>query len=221
MKSEKIVFLIVAVVFLAATLGFALAKDSTVGATLFVVELLIVLAFFLFRHGNLGVFRIEALSAKAEFIRATASEAETLLSDIREVRDRVLVLDKEVAKTAELAAPPTLALDHIEARDDDKGLSIVIRLKRSKPQPMGPIVVAVAIPDDSPAKIISFKPSKCVGAFIGGEDDNHKNNPKISVFQFHPLAGVVPLALDLTLSGPTQLRIEANHGFQAVNIEVA
>jgi hypothetical protein len=220
MKTEKTIFVAIAVGFLAVTLGLSFAKDSKLFGVLFFVELLVAIAFYLLRYGGLVEFRIEALSAKAEFIREKASEAESLVNEIQQVRDKILRIDAQLAETMKLAEPPALFYSDHTVEKVDNGLLARVKLGRSKDVPMAPILVRIVIPDESPATILSFRPSQSVGMFVGGEDQSLKDHLKIRRFQFQPLGGVVPLLLDITVSASTQLRLEANHGFEPVNLQI-
>lgn len=219
MRYEKAIFLLVAIALLAVTLTFAIATDSAVIGTLFIASMLILLGYYLLRFGNLGVFRIEALSAKAEFIQQKASEAESLVTDIESVRDRVVELEQEVAKARELAAPPTLGFDGATITKDGDGFIVQVRVKRSKEEPIGQIVFGAFTAEGSPAKVTKFRAAKCVGVNVVS-NVKWDNIPEAKGIAISPMNPTAPLAFDVSVSGPTDLHFQGNHGFKSVIIRV-
>ena len=113
-KSEKFLFLIVALGLLGLTLFFTYQTNSGLFGTIFCVVLLMAAAFYLFQFGSLSEFTLEALSAKASFIRRKAREAEQdadLIKSLKEqsekatteFRDDLKDLDKRVKEATETA----------------------------------------------------------------------------------------------------------------------
>lgn len=65
------------------TLFISYQKDTTLAGVMFIATLLIGSAFYLFQFGSLSEFTLEALSAKASFIRQKAGEVERDFEQIK------------------------------------------------------------------------------------------------------------------------------------------
>jgi len=83
---EKAIFLIIALAVLGVEITLIYNKPSIVLGAIFFVSLVGFVAFYLFQYGGLQIFSVEALSAKAKFIKEKAQEAKEDSEAIKELK---------------------------------------------------------------------------------------------------------------------------------------
>lgn len=127
--------------------------------------------------GGFGIVNydiLEVLRAPGGFEIKTArreirKEKNAAISEIRQEVSRLqdsmtlLIQDandtrKELEKTIEIAAPPTLSFFSKEITKTDEGYDVILKFKPSKNQHLGKIRFSARIVEDSSAKIINFWP---------------------------------------------------------------
>lgn len=178
--SEQGIFLIFAIVLLGILLWMTYTSKQAKFATMFVISIFTLLAFYLFQFGSLGSFSLKALSAEAKFIKERKVEVqrdakeisgiklhiEQLLADsqtsqkeIEKTKNRIIMLEEELAKTAAMAKPPTLSLSNSQITRTKSGYNANLQFVPSKNQPLGSILFIAAVIDNSEAQISDFWPS--------------------------------------------------------------
>ncbi len=80
---EKTIFLIGFAILLGVALFMAYYTNSILAGSIFFVIVVVGAAFYLFQFGSLSEFKLEALSAKASFVRQKVGEVEKDAEQIR------------------------------------------------------------------------------------------------------------------------------------------
>ena len=189
---HEIIFLIFTVLISGTLILMSFKSNGYRLPTMFVVALLCLSAFYLFQFGPLGSFSLKALSAEARFVRekkqevaqdaeivdAMKKQIEQLLSDSRKSQDKIettkneiVFLQSELAKTTQLAMPPTLDLTNKTTNNiSNGGFKVTLQFTPSNNVPLGIIVFEVTIIDDGDVRILNLWPSIEGGPFSTGPD---------------------------------------------------
>ena len=208
---------------------------------MFCTALLSLLAFYLFQYGNLGSFRLKALSAEANFIRQTKQEVqqdasevssmklklEGLLAaseashkEIEEAKVRILTLEKGLAETSRLAGPPVLTLARSTFTTIDAGYLAELRFMPSKNEPLGIVVFVVSVIDQSESRIIDFWPSTKAGGFSSGDDSKRIAEDGRQARLAYALLSPGGPIVDLKVSSNCKVRISGNYISDPIELSI-
>jgi len=147
-------------------------------------------------------------------------EISTSLKEIVETKERILALERELARIAELAKPPRLGLFEKKIERIDAGYKIHLTFRPSKKVPLSWIVFHARLPESSPADILDFLPASYDTGFVIAErHDWVAPNRKSARLQFQPM-GVGDVMVELKVSEPTQITFQGNYGITPFTVEV-
>ncbi len=190
-------------------------KEKTTGITLGAV-LLILSAFYLFQFGKLSSFSLEALSAKAQFIRNTADEVRADSKEIREAAERILALEQRLKEIAEVAAPPVLNFTASECTNINGTCTAVLRFTPSKNEPLGMIVFGATISGESDARITDLWPD--APPYLTGDDSKQIADDGKAARLVYQKMSVGEVAVRLKTSAPATVTIDGNHGVESFEV---
>ncbi len=132
-------------------------------------------------------------------------ETRQYLAEIKDTKDRVVSLEKDIKSVTELAKPPTLTLNAAQVDKKDKGLEVLLQFRPSKDVGLGSLDFIVKIVNDCATIIISGEPSVNHHPYTGGPAQISQDGKQAS-FNFAIIGAGNP-TLKLTLSGEALLQI--------------
>jgi len=147
------------------------------------------------------------------------SEVADQLQELQALVDRTRELEKEIAAAAELARPPSLNLTGREVEQVDAGYRITLQFTPSKNVPLGQIVFAVALPDESAAKIVDFWPASGSTFASGGDSKKIEENGKQARLVYS-LIGVGAPRVALTVSEKTEFVVHGNYLDEPLGLKI-
>lgn len=236
---REVIFFLFTAFILGVLILMSIKSERNIFPIMFFVALLVLSAFYLFQFGPLASFSIKALSAEANFIRekkrevaqdAEAIEAikrqvEELLSESRKsqqeietTKNEIIALQKELARTTQLALPPTLILTGRNTEKISSGYKLSIQFTPSKNVPLGVINFKASVVQPSDVRILDFFPSLAGGAFSTGPDSKKIKEDGKQASLTYSLISVGNPTFELTISGICEVVIEGNYIKNAITI---
>ena len=172
----------------------------------------------------LAPFRTVALERytvpEAEALQKLAEQIDQLqVSDVVKSQ-RIKELESQLKQTAEKVKPPTLTLLSQNVVSDANQLVCTLRFMCSKNVPLGTIQFIAELPSDSRAIIKNFWPSTKGGAFQFGSDSKFISEDSKAARLIYKLMSAGHPVVELTLSGPSTVKISGNFLPKAEFVEV-
>lgn len=236
--NEKIIFLIFVILLLGILLWQVGRKNNFTHKLLFFFTLIILSAVYLFQFGELGSFIFSSKWADVQFIKEKKKEVrqdakeisqirnqiQKILEDSRhiqgkivETQEKILSLEKDLVRTANIAEPPILSYYSKEITKIEGGYEALLSFKPSKNRHLGLIKFYVKILDNSNAEIIDFWPE---GAFISGKDSKNIAENKKEALLRYSMIGMGYPKVKLTISKPAKVSISGSHKLKEFSINI-
>lgn len=136
-------------------------------------------------------------------------ETQRYLNEIREIKQKVQLLEIELKNVANMAKPPTLKLHAAQVNEKEAGLGVILQFKPSRDTPLGRLDFKVKIANICDTKILNAEPSVEHHAYTGGPA-RISDDGKQASFNFAIIGGASYPTLRLVLSGKAILHISGS-----------
>lgn len=147
---EKIVFVLLAVYLLYGFFDQIKKENRKTFAALFCFSLVCVMAFYLFEFSNLAEFSVQGLSAKAQFIRDKATQAEEDSQEIIKLKAESVANASQIAETGSSVTAIQERLEMLARTITPRSINeeqVVKFAQAVKPRPKGTVKIVSESPD--------------------------------------------------------------------------
>jgi hypothetical protein len=141
-------------------------------------------------------------------------------NEILESRNRILKIETDLKIIREMARPNSIVLADKKINNLSNGKQILLQFEPTKNEPLGVIQFKIYLLDNSSTKILDIWPSLDGGGFTAWEESKKIDpNGESAVLTYGLIGAGAPL-IEITISGPSKLRVEGNYLSEPIMIIV-